>query len=54
MSLPDKHLPFPVRRILYLQKAEVLDEQREPVIEKLTAAIHGVAITFAGSPEEVP
>ncbi|WP_444988931.1 D-2-hydroxyacid dehydrogenase [Halomonas mongoliensis] len=46
--------PFEVQRILYLQKAEVLEQQRAQVAEQLGAALPEAQITFAGSPAEVP
>src|SRR5690625_1233524 len=46
--------PFTVSRILFLQKAEVLEQQRAQVAEQLGAALPEASITFAGSAAEVP
>lgn len=44
----------PIHYVLYLQKAEVLDQQRELVSRTLSDALPGVDITFAGSVDAVP
>mgnify|MGYP001455579806 CR=1 FL=1 len=43
-----------VRRILFLQKAEVLEQQRAHVAKQLGAALPEAQIAFAGSAAEVP
>ncbi len=46
--------PLTVRHILFLQKAEVLEQQRPEVVEQLAQALPEAQITFAGSAAEVP
>lgn len=46
--------PFEVRSILFLQKAEVLEQQKAQVIKQLGNALPEAQITFAGSAAEVP
>lgn len=46
--------PLEVKRILFLQKAEVLEQQKAQVAERLGAALPEAQITFAGSAAEVP
>ena len=46
--------PFTVRHILFVQKAEVLEQQKAQVIEQLGGALPEALITFAGSADEVP
>lgn len=46
--------PQPIRRVLYLQKAEVLAQQRSLVARTLQAALPEVEILFADSAEAVP
>lgn len=48
------HEPLHVRRILFLQKAEVLEQQKAQVAEQLGTALPEASITFAGSAAEVP
>lgn len=45
---------FTVRRILFLQKAEVLEQQKPQIITQLSGALPDADITFASGPEEVP
>lgn len=54
MSHSGKPATFAARRILYLQKAEVLEQQKSQVVEHLNQALPEAHITFAGSAEEVP
>jgi phosphoglycerate dehydrogenase-like enzyme len=49
-----RHEPFSVRRILFLQKAEVLEQQKALVCAQLGEALPEASITFAGSIDEVP
>ncbi|MDW7746930.1 D-2-hydroxyacid dehydrogenase [Halomonas sp.] len=49
-----RYEPFPVRRILFLQKAEVLEQQRALVSVYLGKELPDASITFAGSIDEVP
>jgi phosphoglycerate dehydrogenase-like enzyme len=49
-----KLAPFPIRRILFLQKPAVLQLQAAKVVELLSHALPEASITFAGMPEEVP
>lgn len=49
-----RHDPFSVRRILFLQKAEVLEEQKERVVTRLQEALPEASIEFAGSADAVP
>lgn len=46
--------PFDVRRILFLQKADVLAQQKTRVAEQLLKALPEATMTFAGSAAEVP
>lgn len=46
--------PFDLRRILFLQKAEVLEQQKVLVNQILGHTFPAVSIIFAGSAEEVP
>lgn len=49
-----KAKPLIVRNILFLQKAEVLEQQKAQVIQQLGQALPQAYITFASSAEEVP
>lgn len=49
-----RYKPFPVRRILFLQKAEVLEQQKALVSVHLGKELPEASITFAGSIDEVP
>ena len=51
---PFDQSPFEVKRILFLQKAEVLEQQKAQVAERLGAALPEAQLTFAGSAAEVP
>lgn len=51
---PTTTQPFVVRRILFLQKAEVLEQQKGQVSRQLGQALPEACITFAGCAEEVP
>ena len=46
--------PMEVRRILFLQKADVLETQKALVAARLREALPEATVVFAGSPEEVP
>lgn len=46
--------PFKVHRILFLQKAEVLEQQKSQVMEQLSSLLPDTEVIFAGSPELVP
>ncbi|APX92745.1 hydroxyacid dehydrogenase [Halomonas sp. 1513] len=46
--------PRPIRRVLYLQKAEVIGQQRTLVTSALRAALPEVEVVFADSAEAVP
>lgn len=47
-------MPLPIRRLLYLQKPEVIAQQQTRVTEILMAALPDLEILFAGSVESVP
>jgi phosphoglycerate dehydrogenase-like enzyme len=46
--------PFPIRRLLYLQRAELIEQQREQVTQLLHAELPEAEITFASSVESIP
>ncbi|MFC3285489.1 D-2-hydroxyacid dehydrogenase [Litchfieldella rifensis] len=46
--------PFPIRHILYLQKSQLLEQQRELVSSLLKDALPEAEIVFAGDVESVP
>lgn len=48
------HEALQVCRILFLQKAEVLEQQKAQVVKQLGSALPEAQITFAGSAAEVP
>ena len=47
-------IPCEIKHLLFLQKAEVLDQQKTLVTRLLGQALPTINITFAGSAEEVP
>lgn len=46
--------PFEVKSILFLQKAEVLEQHKAQVVEQLGSALPRAQLIFAGSAAEVP
>ena len=46
--------PMQIRRILFLQKADVLETQKAVVVTRLREALPEATLVFAGSAEEVP
>ena len=46
--------PEPIRRVLYLQKSDVLAQQQASIVHTLQSAMPGVELVFADSAEAVP
>lgn len=53
-DVPIKGQPSPVRHILFLQKADVLAQQKEQILDFFNQSLPEASITFAGSPDSVP
>lgn len=45
---------FEIRTLLFLQKPEILEQQRQQVRDKLTEALPGIQVAFASSPDGIP
>ena len=45
---------FEVHTLLFLQKPEILEQHRQQVSDRLTAALPGLQIMFASSPDDIP
>lgn len=45
--------PIKINRVLFLQKLDVLELQRDQVSQQLSAALPDVVVEFAGSPEDI-
>lgn len=45
---------FEIRTLLFLQKPEILEQQRQQVRDKLTKVLPDLQIAFASSPDDIP
>ncbi|MCD6007024.1 D-2-hydroxyacid dehydrogenase [Halomonas sp. IOP_31] len=45
---------FEIHTLLFLQKPEILEQQRQQVSDRLAAALPGLQIMFASSPDDIP